>query len=68
MQGTDFFTEEGMPRAAFPHSWRGDDGLYVVGFTRRGILGTSSDAVKIASDIAEKLGTIRSSCGDHILV
>ena len=44
-----------MPKASFPNGWRGNDGLYVVGFTRQGILGTSSDALKIAADIAHKL-------------
>ncbi|KAL1557371.1 putative indole-3-pyruvate monooxygenase YUCCA4 [Salvia divinorum] len=55
LKGSDFFTEEGMPKASFPNGWRGNDGLYVAGFTRQGILGTSSDALKIAADIAHKL-------------
>ncbi|XP_010541625.1 PREDICTED: probable indole-3-pyruvate monooxygenase YUCCA4 [Tarenaya hassleriana] len=52
LKGSDFFTEEGMPKTPFPNGWKGDNGLYAVGFTRRGMLGTSSDAVKIAGDIA----------------
>ncbi|XP_042067032.1 probable indole-3-pyruvate monooxygenase YUCCA4 [Salvia splendens] len=55
LKGSDFFTEDGMPKASFPNGWMGNDGLYVVGFTRQGILGTSSDALKIAADIAHKL-------------
>ena len=43
-----------MPKTPFPHSWKGENGLYAVGFTRRGLLGTSSDAVKIAKDIADQ--------------
>lgn len=43
-----------MPKTAFPYSWKGENGLYAVGFTRRGLLGTSSDAVKIAKDIADQ--------------
>lgn len=61
MQGSDFFTDDGMPKAPFPNGWRGNDGLYVVGFTRQGILGTSSDALKIAQDIAHKLTNIKGS-------
>ncbi|KAH6831181.1 Flavin-binding monooxygenase family protein [Perilla frutescens var. hirtella] len=69
LKGSDFFTEEGMPKAAFPHGWRGENGLYVVGFTGRGILGTSSDALKIAADIAHKLrSSITTTCGDRILL
>ncbi|XP_047973886.1 probable indole-3-pyruvate monooxygenase YUCCA4 [Salvia hispanica] len=54
LKGEDFFTKEGMPKTPFPHSWKGENGLYAVGFTRRGLLGTSSDAVKIAKDIADQ--------------
>lgn len=35
----------------FPHGWKGKSGLYAVGFTKRGLAGASSDAVKIAQDI-----------------
>ncbi|GFP96037.1 probable indole-3-pyruvate monooxygenase yucca4 [Phtheirospermum japonicum] len=54
LKGTDFFTKDGMPKAPFPNGWKGENGLYAVGFTRRGLLGTSSDAVKIARDIADQ--------------
>ncbi|KAG6389520.1 hypothetical protein SASPL_150990 [Salvia splendens] len=54
LKGEDFFTNEGMPKTPFPYSWKGENGLYAVGFTRRGLLGTSSDAVKIAKDIADQ--------------
>lgn len=59
MQGSDFFTKGGMPKASFPNGWRGNNGLYVVGFARQGILGTSSDAIKIAADIADKVRAIK---------
>ncbi|XP_010254247.1 PREDICTED: probable indole-3-pyruvate monooxygenase YUCCA4 [Nelumbo nucifera] len=52
LKSCDFFTEEGMPKTPFPNGWRGENGMYSVGFTRRGILGMSSDAVNIARDIA----------------
>lgn len=54
MQGTDFFTKDGMPKKPFPNGWKGENGLYTVGFTRRGLLGTSLDAVKIAGDISDQ--------------
>ncbi|GAB2275544.1 Probable indole-3-pyruvate monooxygenase YUCCA4 [Dionaea muscipula] len=49
-----FFTADGMPRTTFPNGWKAEKGLYTVGFTRRGLLGTSSDAIKIASDVADQ--------------
>ncbi|XP_074363079.1 putative indole-3-pyruvate monooxygenase YUCCA4 [Apium graveolens] len=54
LKGSDFFTEEGMPRTAFPNGWKGENGLYTVGFTRRGLLGTASDSIKIAKDVADQ--------------
>ncbi|KAL0312053.1 UNVERIFIED_CONTAM: putative indole-3-pyruvate monooxygenase YUCCA4 [Sesamum radiatum] len=54
LKGTDFFTQDGMPKPAFPNGWKGENGLYAVGFTRRGLLGTSSDARNIARDIADQ--------------
>ncbi|XP_039005000.1 probable indole-3-pyruvate monooxygenase YUCCA4 [Hibiscus syriacus] len=50
----DFFTKDGMPETPFPNGWKAEKGLYTVGFTRRGLLGTASDAVKIARDIGEQ--------------
>ncbi|KAG1354828.1 Flavin-containing monooxygenase [Cocos nucifera] len=51
LQGTDFFSKDGYPKVPFPNGWKGDSGLYAVGFTRRGLSGASSDAVRIAKDI-----------------
>ncbi|XP_071742315.1 indole-3-pyruvate monooxygenase YUCCA2-like [Rutidosis leptorrhynchoides] len=40
---------------SFPiEGWKGECGLYAVGFTKRGLLGTSMDAVRIAEDIARQ--------------
>jgi len=52
LKGSDFFTQEGYPRVPFPDGWKGESGLYSVGFTRRGLSGVSSDAIKVAQDIA----------------
>ncbi|XP_041022434.1 probable indole-3-pyruvate monooxygenase YUCCA4 [Juglans microcarpa x Juglans regia] len=57
LKGSDFFTKDGMPKTPFPNGWKGEDGLYTVGFTRRGLLGTASDAVKLAKDIADQCRT-----------
>ncbi|KAK6927408.1 Flavin monooxygenase-like [Dillenia turbinata] len=48
----DMFSEEdGLPRKPFPHGWKGECGLYSVGLTKRGLLGASMDAKRIAEDI-----------------
>ncbi|KAG9459389.1 hypothetical protein H6P81_003897 [Aristolochia fimbriata] len=59
LKGSEFFTEEGMPRRAFPEGWKGENGLYTVGFTRRGLLGASVDAIKIAADVAHQWNTAK---------
>ncbi|WOL00184.1 putative indole-3-pyruvate monooxygenase YUCCA9 [Canna indica] len=51
LQGCDFFSKDGFPRTPFPNGWKGQNGLYAVGFTRRGLSGASSDAVSAATDI-----------------
>ncbi|XP_062225135.1 probable indole-3-pyruvate monooxygenase YUCCA9 [Phragmites australis] len=51
LQGNDFFNKDGYPKTAFPHGWKGQSGLYAVGFTRRGLSGASADAVRIAKDL-----------------
>lgn len=46
-----FNEKDGMPRKEFPSGWKGENGLYSVGFTKRGLLGASIDAKRIAEDI-----------------
>ncbi|KAK7283009.1 hypothetical protein RIF29_12200 [Crotalaria pallida] len=46
-----FSEKDGFPRMPFPHGWKGENGLYAVGFTKKGLLGASIDAKKIAQDI-----------------
>ncbi|KAM7275111.1 hypothetical protein ACFE04_016977 [Oxalis oulophora] len=50
-----FSEKDGFPRKPFPNGWKGDNGLYAVGFTKRGILGASIDAKKIAEDVHQCL-------------
>ncbi|KAF9662174.1 hypothetical protein SADUNF_Sadunf18G0025900 [Salix dunnii] len=72
LKGCDFFTQDGMPRTPFPKGWKGENGLYTVGFTRRGLLGTASDAVKIAHDIADEWKAAKEkiirSCNSHVII
>ncbi|KAK2986360.1 hypothetical protein RJ640_026624 [Escallonia rubra] len=53
LQETDFFCKNGLPKAPFPNGWKGKAGLYAVGFTKRGLAGASSDAMKTAQDIGK---------------
>ncbi|KAJ8526563.1 hypothetical protein K7X08_029040 [Anisodus acutangulus] len=46
-----FSEKDGLPKRPFPSGWKGECGLYAVGFTKRGLLGASMDAKKIADDI-----------------
>ncbi|PON94565.1 Flavin monooxygenase-like enzyme [Trema orientale] len=56
LKETKMFSEKnGMPRKAFPNGWKGECGLYAVGFTQRGLLGASADARRIAQDIKDQL-------------
>ncbi|XVE98179.1 hypothetical protein REPUB_Repub03eG0083500 [Reevesia pubescens] len=52
LKDADLFSEkDGLPRESFPSGWKGERGLYAVGFTKRGLLGASIDAKRIAEDI-----------------
>lgn len=46
-----FSEKDGLPKRPFPNGWKGECGLYAVGFTKRGLLGASIDAKKIAEHI-----------------
>ncbi|KAK3143159.1 hypothetical protein QOZ80_4BG0359200 [Eleusine coracana subsp. coracana] len=51
LQDNGLFNKDGYPNTAFPHGWKGQSGLYAVGFTKRGLSGASADAVRIAKDL-----------------
>lgn len=55
-----FSEKDGMPKKAFPNGWKGENGLYAVGFTKRGLLGASIDAKRIAEDISDILHSCKS--------
>ncbi|KAK8597942.1 hypothetical protein V6N13_095335 [Hibiscus sabdariffa] len=69
LKGCEFFDKDGMPRTPFPNGWKAEKGLYTVGFTRRGLQGTASDAVNIAKDIAQQWRPINNSnsCNSHVI-
>ncbi|KAI3822438.1 hypothetical protein L1987_10028 [Smallanthus sonchifolius] len=54
LKGSNFFTDDGMPKTSFPNNWKSENGLYTVGFTRRGIFGAACDAVKVADVISNQ--------------
>nr|GEV92455.1 putative pyridine nucleotide-disulfide oxidoreductase, class-II [Tanacetum cinerariifolium] len=51
----DLFNEKGMPKRRSPNHWKGEDGIYCVGFARAGLFGISNDAKNIANDIAQMI-------------
>ncbi|XP_020097761.1 indole-3-pyruvate monooxygenase YUCCA2-like [Ananas comosus] len=53
MEREMFSEKDGLPKKPFPNGWKGQHGLYAVGFTKRGLLGTSMDAARIADDIEQ---------------
>ncbi|GAV57234.1 FMO-like domain-containing protein [Cephalotus follicularis] len=53
LKESEFFSENGIPKNPFPNGWKGNAGLYAVGFTRRGLSGASLDAISVAHDIAK---------------
>ncbi|MED6224109.1 Indole-3-pyruvate monooxygenase YUCCA2 [Stylosanthes scabra] len=66
LKGSEMFNEkDGLPRKAFPNGWKGENGLYAVGFTKRGLLGASIDAKRIAEDIEHSWKAIEAT--HHLL-
>ncbi|XP_076933001.1 indole-3-pyruvate monooxygenase YUCCA6-like [Bidens hawaiensis] len=48
-----FSEKDEMPQETFPQGWKGEYGLYAVGFTRRGLFGSSMDARRVSEDIGK---------------
>ncbi|GMN38134.1 hypothetical protein TIFTF001_007364 [Ficus carica] len=56
LKGDDYLlNDDGIPKPSFPDHWRGKNGLYCVGLSRRGFYGAKSDAENIANDIKSVL-------------
>ncbi|KAL3827872.1 hypothetical protein ACJIZ3_016674 [Penstemon smallii] len=52
LKGDDYLlNDDGLPKPNFPNHWKGKNGLYCAGLSRRGLYGSSMDAEKIANDI-----------------
>ncbi|PRQ40775.1 putative indole-3-pyruvate monooxygenase [Rosa chinensis] len=51
----NLFNDNGMPKKSFPNHWKSQNGLYCVGFSRRGLFGISQDAQNITNDINSSL-------------
>lgn len=46
-----FLEKDGFPQRSSVNGWKGKNGLYAVGFSKKGLLGSSIDAQRIAEDI-----------------
>ncbi|KAL3507439.1 hypothetical protein ACH5RR_032821 [Cinchona calisaya] len=51
LKENELFSSDGFPKTPFPNGWKGREGLYAVGFTRRGLSGASFDAIRVSKDI-----------------
>jgi indole-3-pyruvate monooxygenase len=67
-EGDMFSEKDGFPRRPFPNGWKGECGLYAVGFTKRGILGASVDAIRIAEDIERCRNEEAAPCDRSVLM
>ncbi|KAK4407061.1 putative indole-3-pyruvate monooxygenase YUCCA10 [Sesamum angolense] len=56
IQGDDYLlSDDGLPKPNFPNHWKGKNGLYCAGLSRRGLYGAAADAQNIAHDIKAQL-------------
>ncbi|GMI76061.1 YUCCA 10 [Hibiscus trionum] len=52
LKGDDYLlNEDGIPKPSIPNHWKGRNGLYCVGLSRRGLYGAAGDAENIADDV-----------------
>ncbi|KAI3417618.1 uncharacterized protein J3R85_014289 [Psidium guajava] len=51
--GDDLFNDDGMTKVR--QQWKGENGLYCIGFSQKGLFGISADARNIADDISFEL-------------
>ncbi|KAK7378929.1 hypothetical protein VNO80_04378 [Phaseolus coccineus] len=53
LKGDDYLlNDDGLPKPSYPIHWKGHNGLYCVGLSRRGLYGAAADAENIANDIS----------------
>ncbi|KAG5581444.1 hypothetical protein H5410_052071 [Solanum commersonii] len=48
---SSIFLDDGTLKNEFPNHWKGENGLYCAGFSKRGLAGISMDAITIVDDI-----------------
>ncbi|CAK7348235.1 unnamed protein product [Dovyalis caffra] len=52
LKGDDcLLNEDGIPKPGYPNHWKGKNGLYCIGLSRRGLYGASADAQNAVNDI-----------------
>ncbi|KAI3522741.1 hypothetical protein L1887_00783 [Cichorium endivia] len=51
---TDISTDKGVQKTLLHDGWKGENGLYMVGFSKRGLYGVACDAVEIAKGIGNQ--------------
>ncbi|KAL5561568.1 hypothetical protein UlMin_031315 [Ulmus minor] len=52
LKGDDYLlSEDGIPKPSYPNHWKGRNGLYCVGLSRKGFYGAKQDSQNIANDI-----------------
>ncbi|MED6155266.1 hypothetical protein PIB30_003448 [Stylosanthes scabra] len=47
--------DDGLPKPSYPDHWKGKNGLYCIGLSRKGFYGATLDAENIANDISSLL-------------
>ncbi|KAL5701453.1 indole-3-pyruvate monooxygenase [Ranunculus cassubicifolius] len=47
----ELLDEDGIAKLPFPNHWKGENGLYCVGLSKRGLYGAGMDAQNVAADI-----------------
>ncbi|KAL2345368.1 hypothetical protein Fmac_006653 [Flemingia macrophylla] len=53
LKGDDYLlNDDGLPKPSYPTHWKGNNGLYCVGLSRRGLYGAAADAENIANDVS----------------
>lgn len=52
LKGDDcMLNDDGIPKQSYPNHWKGKNGLYCVGLSRRGLYGSAADAQNVADHI-----------------
>ncbi|XP_027352705.1 probable indole-3-pyruvate monooxygenase YUCCA10 [Abrus precatorius] len=56
LKGDDYLlNDDGLPKPSYPIHWKGNNGLYCIGLSRRGFYGAATDAENIANDVISSI-------------